>query len=90
MKIKLGRKCIYRTIETAGYTGVNNNSIGLSYNSLCDFGFSPNNIPNISVYVIPVHAICYWFHQSDNMAKYSVWFSITTFIIGLIIGYITK
>lgn len=90
VKIKLGRKCIYRTIETAGYTGVNNNSIGLSYNSLCDLGFSPNNIPNISVYVIPVHAICYWFHQSDNMAKYSVWFSITTFIIGLIIGYITK
>ncbi len=90
VKIKLGRKCIYRTIETAGYTGVNKDSIGLSYNSLCDLGIDPNNIPNISVDVTSARAICYWFHQSDSMAKYSVWFSTAAFIIGLAIGYFTK
>lgn len=90
VKIKLWRKCIYRTIETAGYTGINKDSIGLSFNSLCDLGIDPNNTSFILVDITPVRAIYYWFHQSDSMAKCSVWFSIATFIIGLIIGYITK
>lgn len=90
VKIKLGRKCIYRALETAGDTGVSSSSIGLSYNSLCDLGIDPNNTSYISVYITPVRAICYWFHQSDSMAKYSVWFSIAAFIIGLVIGYFTK
>ena len=54
VKISFGGKSVYRTVETAGSNGVNKDTVGLSYNSLCDLGCDPSEMGNVEVTIEPV------------------------------------
>lgn len=81
---------IYRTIETAGQGGLKKSSVGLSYNSISDLGLKPNNLTDARVTIKPIHPFTFMLNNPDEVQKYTVWLSLATFALGLIIGQILQ
>lgn len=67
VKIEHGSKCIYRAIETAGK--VKRETIGLSYNSLCDLGIDPRDVENTKVTISPSCTYNFLRHHPDEAQK---------------------
>lgn len=81
-------RSIYRIIETAGYKGISQGFIGLSYNSLCDLSIPPSKKISSSykVYVKPVSSFCFMLHHPDTIQRLPFLISVISFIVGLLLG----
>ena len=89
VKIEYGSKCIYRAIETAGE--VKHETIGLSYNSLCDLGIDPRNAESAKVTITPSCTYNFLRHHPDDAQKlpYRIaLFSLCVGILSLALGVI--
>ena len=53
-------RSIYRIIETAGYKGISQGFIGLSYNSLCDLSISPVSYTHLHLILPKFHFVPTW------------------------------
>lgn len=94
VKIEHGSKCIYRAIETAGK--VKHETIGLSYNSLCDLGIDPRKINSAKVTITPSCTYNFLRHHPDDAQKlpyrialFSLFVSILSLALGVICLVIT-
>ena len=91
VKIEHGSKCIYRAIETTGTDDVNSETIGLSYNSLCDLGIDPRNTDDTKVTISPSCTYNFLRHHPDEAQKlpYRIaLFSLCVGILSLALGVI--
>ena len=86
VKISYGGKTIYRTIETAGCKGVNKDTVGLSYNSLCDLGCNPRELENVELKIEPASGIMSLLHNPDSAKRISFLTTLASFVLGLIVG----
>lgn len=86
VKISYGGKTIYRTIETAGCKGVNKDTVGLSYNSLCDLGCNPRDLENVELKIEPVSGYTYLLNHPDSDRRIAQKTALAIFIIGTIVS----
>ncbi len=86
VKISFGGKSVYRTVETAGSNGVNKDTVGLSYNSLCDLGCDPSEMGNVEVTIEPVSWSTYLLNQPLSAWSVAQKAALAIFIIGTVVS----
>ncbi len=88
VKISYGGKTIYRTVETADGKNMDKDTVGLTYNSLCDLGCDPGELQNVEVTIEPVSWCTYLLNQPLSAWSVAQKAALGIFIIGIAVSII--
>jgi len=88
VKISYGGKTIYRTVETTDGKSMDNDTVGLTYNSLCDLGCNPEEPENVEGTIEPVSWCTYLLNQPLSAWSVAQKAALAIFIIGTVVSIV--